>query len=126
MRLMIFLIISVIIFITFAVWTQNMLESSAGNLGRHLDHLEAAIKNDNWPSADNQVKAITRLWNENKKSWQIFINHEEVDNIDSSLASVKQLVEIREKAVALAEIAVLKLFILHIPEKESLSLVNVF
>ncbi len=126
MRLMIFLIISVIIFITFAVWTQNMLESSAGNLGRHLDHLEAAIKNDNWPSADNQVKAITRLWNENKKSWQIFINHEEVDNIDSSLARVKQLVEIREKADALAEIAVLKLFILHIPEKESLSLVNVF
>ena len=94
-------------------------------MGQHLDRLESAVKNDNWESAGNRLEALTRVWNENRDIWQILINHEEVDNIDSTLARVKQLVEFREKTDSLAEIAVLKLFILHIPEKESLSIVNI-
>ena len=125
MKTMIFLVISVIIFIGFAVWTQNILVSSAADLGQHLDRLESAVKNDNWESAGNRLEALTRVWNENRDIWQILINHEEVDNIDSTLARVKQLVELQEKTDSLAEIAALKLFILHIPEKEALNIVNI-
>ena len=57
MKTMIFLVISVIIFIGFAVWTQNILVSSAADLGQHLDRLESAVKNDNWESAGNRLEA---------------------------------------------------------------------
>ena len=125
MKTMIYMIISVIIFVSFAFWAQYKLENSAISLGQHLNQLELAIKNDNWSLADDQIKDITRVWNKNRNMWQMLIDHEEVDNIDSTLARVKQLVELQEKTDSLAEIAALKLFILHIPEKEALNIVNI-
>ena len=83
MKTMIFLVISVIIFIGFAVLMQNILVSSAADLAAS-GPLESAVKNDNWESAGTGRKPHPGM--ERKQGhWQILINHEEVDNIDSTL-----------------------------------------
>lgn len=115
-----------IIFIGFAIWTQHTLASSAQTLEQTLNSLESAIKGDNWETANEQLEYFNQLWEKTKNLWQIFIDHEEIDNIDVTLARVKQLVSTKEKADSLSEISVLKLFIVHIPQKESLCLVNMF
>ena len=114
-----------IIFIGFAVWTQHSLAASAEKLEQSLSSLESAIKNDNWEMANNELESFNQLWRKTKNSWQIFINHEEIDNIDATLARVKQLVSLKAKADSLSEISALRLFIVHIPQKESLCLVNI-
>jgi len=115
-----------IIFIGFAVWTQHSLAASAEKLEQRLNSLESAIKDDNWEMANDQLESFNQLWRKTKNSWQIFINHEEIDNIDATLAKIKQLVSLKAKADSLSEISALRLFIIHIPQKESLCLVNIF
>jgi predicted negative regulator of RcsB-dependent stress response len=125
LKVIISVIIAIAIFVGFALWTQHTLDSSSKALAQHLDKLELSVKDNNWGHAANEVKALQQTWSKTKNLWQILINHEEVDNIDSTLAKVKQLVGLKEKADSLSEIAVLKLFVLHIPNKESLSIVNI-
>ncbi|MBM7582236.1 replicative DNA helicase [Caldicoprobacter guelmensis] len=114
-----------IAFFVFAVWTQHSLEASAKKLEHRLTSLESAIKSDSWEMADSELESLTKLWGQTKNSWQIFINHEEIDNIEATLARVKQLVKLQEKTDSLSEISALRLYIAHIPQKESLCLVNI-
>lgn len=125
MKVPLIMVAITVVFIVFAIWTQHSLETSAEKLERSLITLESAIKNDNWDMANDELESFTRLWGKTKNSWQIFINHEEIDNIDATLAKVKQLVKLKEKTDSLSEISALRLFIVHIPQKESLCLVNI-
>lgn len=126
MKIPLIMVAITIIFIGFAVWTQHSLAASAEKLEQRLSSLESAIKDDNWEMANDQLESFNQLWRKTKNSWQIFINHEEIDNIDATLARVKQLVSLKAKADSLSEISALRLFIVHIPQKESLCLVNIF
>ncbi len=126
LKVLAIMVATTIIFIGFAIWAQHSLESSSQRLEQSLDSLEQAIKGDNWDMANEQLESFNQVWEETKNLWQIFIDHEEIDNIDATLARVKQLVSIKEKADSLSEISALKLFIVHIPQKESLRLVNIF
>jgi hypothetical protein len=119
------MVVITIVFIGFATWSQHTLSTSAEKLGQQLNSLESAIKDDNWSLANSELESFNRLWEKTKNTWQILINHQEVDNIDSTLAKVKQLVKLKQKTDSLVEISALRLFILHIPKKESLSLVNI-
>jgi len=126
LKVLVIMMAITIIFIGFAIWTQHTLASSAQTLEQTLNSLESAIKGDNWETANEQLEYFNQLWEKTKNLWQIFIDHEEIDNIDVTLARVKQLVSTKEKADSLSEISALKLFIVHIPQKESLCLVNMF
>jgi len=126
LKVLVIMVVVTIIFIGFAIWTQHTLASSAQTLEQTLNSLESAIKGDNWETANEQLEYFNQLWEKTKNLWQIFIDHEEIDNIDVTLARVKQLVSTKEKADSLSEISALKLFIVHIPQKESLCLVNMF
>lgn len=126
MKVLITMVVIIAIFIGFAIWVQHNLESSAERLVQNLNTLERAIKEDNWDMANNQLDSLNHLWEKTKNLWQILIDHEEIDNIDATLARVKQLVNLKEKADSLSELSALKLFIVHIPQKESLCLANIF
>lgn len=126
MKVLVIMLAITIIFVGFAIWTQRSLETSAEKLEQNLSSLEQAIKGDNWEMANAELESVNQLWERTKNSWQIFIDHEEIDNIDATLARIKQLVSLKEKADSLSEISALKLYIVHIPQKESLRLVNIF
>ena len=58
--------------------------------------------------------------------WAILIDHTEIDNIDMALAKIEQYIKTGEKGLALGELSSLELLIRHIPDKEKLSLENIF
>jgi len=61
-----------------------------------------------------------------EKAWTVFLDHEEIDNIDTSLVRISKYIETKNTSMAMSEIAVLRQFVKHIPENESLSLKNIF
>lgn len=125
MKVLVIMVVITILFIGFAIWVQQSLESSAQTLTQNLNKLEQAVKGDDWDTANRHLESFNQLWEKTKNLWQIFIDHNEIDNIDVALARVNQLVSSKEKAESLSEISALRLFIIHIPQKESLCLVNI-
>ncbi|MFU0799628.1 MAG: DUF4363 domain-containing protein [Xylanivirga thermophila] len=127
MKVMTPVILALILFIIFAWWAQWTLKNNAESMAKDIDKLEAAIKDDNWDMASNILEDMHKEWKNVKNKWQMLINHQEIDNIESTLAKVESYVKAKEngKEDALAEIATLKLFLLHIPDKEALRITNI-
>jgi hypothetical protein len=65
-------------------------------------------------------------WDSIKPIWTILIDHVEIDNIERSYTKTKAFVLNKDFSSASSECSELLLLVNHIPEKEQLSIKNVF
>jgi hypothetical protein len=65
---------------------------------------------------------MEKNWAQSARWWPVFLDHEEMDNIEFSLAKVKAYVSSHNQALALGQLEELKLMLKHIPEKEALNI----
>lgn len=120
------IIVVLALIIGFGYWTlQEVAQSSEVLLSLSLS-LEESIKQNLWDEAENRFKKLDSAWQKTKSLWTVLLNHTEIDNIDLTLAKLEQYIKTQEQGLALAEISSLKLLIRHIPEKEKLTLENIF
>jgi len=107
-------------------FTMSEVSRTAHILISHSDQMKSSIENGNWEQAQDNFKEFSIFWHNAESMWTILLNHNEIDNIDISLAKIEQYIKARETGLALGEMAILKLLIKHIPEKEKLTLENIF
>lgn len=100
------------------VSTDKMLEQT-----RELDRL---VFNSQWEEADQTLKQIHREWQQKEQIWTLLINHQEIDNIELTLARLENYLKTKSKIQSLGEISALEHWIKHIPEKEAVTLTNIF
>jgi hypothetical protein len=110
----------------FGFYTKHFIDLSAKRLEDMISSLEASTASQNWEEAQKELVIIQDDWEKTKKTWAMLLDHTEIDNIDEALSKLKMYIETRESSLALAEASTLKLFIIHIPEREALNLENVF
>lgn len=115
-----------LLFLGFAWWNHSLLSSNSKEIGLHLSRLEKSVRNNQWENAHQELKSLEERWDRMKNKWQVLIDHQEVDNIGSSLVKVKEWVISNAKDDSLVEISNLRFYILHIPVKNRLSITNVF
>lgn len=126
MKAIISISIVILAFFGFAIWVQNSITHTAHDIANHLSLLEDAISKEDWQAAAKEMTTVQYEWDHTKRRWQILIDHQEIDNIDSTLVKVKSWVDQESKEECMAELATLKLFVLHIPEREALRITNIF
>lgn len=115
----------VVLLLALGFYTQHALQSTADRMLGGIRQLDAVLAGDDWDRATGVVKAIQEDWERHKKWWAVFIDHQEIDNIDTSLVRTSKYIETRESAQAAAELGVLELMLKHIPEKERVNLQNI-
>jgi hypothetical protein len=125
-RIIVSVVLLIILIIGFHLYTQHVFDSAAKRIETMILSLENNIILENWEEAQNVIENIEEDWTITKKTWAMFLDHTEIDNIDESLSKLKKYIETREPSLALAEASTLKLFIVHIPEKEALNFENIF
>ncbi len=125
MKVIIYISIVIIAFFAFAAWTQSILTHTAQDIAKHLDIIEEFVSRDDWQMASREMIVVQDKWNKIKKRWQMLIDHQEIDNIESTLVRVQSWVDLQGKDDCLTELATLKLFFLHIPEREALRITNI-
>ncbi len=126
MKAMLIIIISLLIFIPTAIWVQSSLEKQSHEMAQAIQEIDKAIKIENWQSASTKMKDLQKSWNPKRYFWKMATYHMEIDKIDQSFARIGVLIDLKEKNESLAELAVLKQALLHIPEREKLSITNIF
>jgi predicted PurR-regulated permease PerM len=121
--------ISIIIFaamILCIVFSTNYLNKITNNLQTLNDNLEEYVSKEQWEKAYNTSLEYTHKWENHSKIVKLFVNHQEIDNIEMELWKLPQYVKEKSKDESLASIHVLKFLLNHITNLEKINTQNIF
>lgn len=119
----IFLILGIIILA--GLISFHILDSSSRKIQNQLVEVEKNTAAGDWEKAKAALNSVNQNWEKTSKVWTALIDHIEIDNIDESLSKMEKYILVKDTSMALAELSTLKLFIKHIPDKESFNLENI-
>lgn len=125
MRTLIVLTLILAVFLGLSTWGYYHIDATARNLTGHITKTEKAVADSNWPAARREISLMSTEWRKTKPVWSLFVDHHEMDNIDTVFARVRQVLTAKDPAETRAGLGELMRFIQHIPEKEALTLENI-
>ncbi|MBU5676779.1 DUF4363 family protein [Alkaliphilus sp. MSJ-5] len=125
MRIVVVTLLILVIFIVGTFLINQYINRSCEKLLEDIKILNKSINENEWNKAKDHLENLKVQWKDTKKTWQLFLEHYEMDVIDIAIARLNQYVEIEERALALGELAEFRLLISHIKDKEGLKLQNV-
>jgi hypothetical protein len=106
-------------------WTNHALQDSTDKITVQIDQIMTNINEQRWEQARQQTKKLENTWHDDAKWWPVFLDHQEIDNIEFSLAKVKKYVDTSNAPLAQGQLSELNLMVKHIPEKETVNLENI-
>ncbi len=126
MRLLTTLAVILALVIGMGAWFNHSLQTSSDDLTGQIEMLSSTIRQQDWETAVEHSENLEKLWEQKAKWWPVFLDHQEMDNIEFSLARVKEYVISQDDSLSLGQLSELKLMIEHIPRKEAVNLENIF
>lgn len=126
MRLLLVLLIVFAIIVSFSFWTNHMLQASAGEMMQRIEQIEQGLGKNQWEQATEMADGLEKTWEKKANWWPAVLDHQEIDNIEFSMAKTKSYISTKDVSLSRGQLSELKLMIMHIPEKESLKLKNIF
>ncbi len=124
-NIVISLIISVIMIIAMSL-SIKYLNKVSQDLGGLNDEIEQYIADDNWDEAYKASIDFTEKWTNYSKKIKLYLNHQEIDNIEMELKKLPQYIKEMTKDESLASVHVLKFLVDHISELEKIKIQNIF
>ncbi|MCT8975856.1 DUF4363 family protein [Clostridium sp. CX1] len=109
--------------IFFSINYLNKVCTKLDNLNKEI---EISIENKSWTKAyDNSIKFLNQ-WDNYSRKISIFVNHAEIDNINSELWKLTQYTKCKTEEEALASSHVIKFLLEHIVNLEKVNAENIF
>ncbi|OPY59815.1 MAG: hypothetical protein A4E55_00004 [Pelotomaculum sp. PtaU1.Bin035] len=125
MRLLSVLLIIFAVVVSLGFWTNHLLQASASELLQNIERIEEGLERNQWDDAYAQITELEKAWDKKAKWWPTVLDHQEIDNIEFSMAKAKEYVAKKDIALSWGQLTELKLMIQHIPEKEAIRLKNI-
>lgn len=125
MKQLVILSIAVALIIGLGLWVNHSLDVAAKDLNRSIQSIKQEVEQDNWQEAKEKVEDLEKQWQKVGAWWPIVMDHQEIDNIEFSLAKLKEYIATKNKSLSMGNLSELKLMILHLPEKETINLTNI-
>ena len=102
------------------------LNKVSQDLERLNDEIEQYIADDNWDEAYKASIDFTEKWTDYSKKIKLYLNHQEIDNIEMELRKLPEYIKEMTKDESLASVHVLKFLVDHISELEKIKMQNIF
>ncbi len=125
MKQVVIMIICIIILVVGGIFEIKYLEKSSIYLSSDMDYIKNAIYNDNYLLAKEQVDKSWNTWQELKNTWNMFIIHEEIDDIDEAMVELKEYVSYENKEECFVAIEKIKNNLDHTVRRQKLRIDNV-
>lgn len=123
------LIISIVIIISIFsldMFTQNYTEKSVERITEQFSNLKKYISDDNAENIQNTIKNIDDDWEKIHDKLAYYIEHDELEKVDTAIVTMKSYIETKDYSSAIAELDEGKFVLEHIQEKNSFNLQNIF
>jgi len=105
---------------------QSYLEKAAAELSLELEKGKDKVAEGNWEESREAFIAFNKKWERVRKNWAMFTNHFEIDNIEMKLVRSQEFIEAKDAVNAAVELSEAIMLLEHIPERERLTLQNIF
>lgn len=125
MRLLTSLGLILVLLIGSGFWINHSLQAASGRLSQKVVLVSANIEKRDWQAAKQETGKLGEAWEKDARWWPVFLDHQEMDNIEFSLARATEYVNSENKALAEGQLSELKLMLEHIPRKERVNLENI-
>lgn len=125
MKMLISIMVTLAVLIGLGMWTNNSLQTTSDSLSMQIEEVRHDIDEENWDDANQKTHRLEIKWRKDARWWPVFLDHQEMDNIEFSLAKAKEFVATKNRALALGQLSELKLMIEHLPTKEKINLKNI-
>ena len=124
-------IIIVIAIIIGNVITQNYTVESVREISSNLDELKNQIlkvekENGNKEEVNEKIKKVRSQWESRHDKLAYFIEHDELEKVETSLTGLSGFIETEEYAEATSELDKSNFILKHIEEKYAFNLENIF
>lgn len=123
-ELIISIIIVIVIFVT-NYMTENYTQETIVSVSQSLEQVKEKIE-EGQEEILQTVNETQQKWNGARNKLAYYIEHDELEKIETELIAVTGYIEQEEYAEAVASIEKTKYILEHLQEKEKLSLINIF
>ena len=110
--------------------TQNYTKESVRVISEELAELkEELLKGDNEKKQENvknKIEKVYEEWNKRHDKLAYFIEHDELEKVETNLTSLKSYIETKEYSDSINELDKGEFILKHIEEKYAFSLENIF
>ena len=125
------LIICVVIIILIIVGnaiTQNYTRQNIQDISTALEKLEEEliVQEINWDNAKSHYYDINKKWKDVKNIMSYFIEHDELEKVETNLVGLNSFIDMRDEKEAVAELNRAIFVLKHIEDKNNLNLRNIF
>ena len=119
-------VLVLILIIVGNIITQNNTNKSVEEMSYELENLKKEVENENWEQANKKMEKIEKIWEEKNDVMAYYIEHNELEKVQTEVVKTKADVETKEVAMAIESISNCNFVLEHIKDKNALKIVNVF
>lgn len=125
MKQTIILIICIVVLVVGGIVEIKYLEKSSTFISADIDYIENAIQNNNYDLAEQQMEKTYNTWTKNKDVFNIFIIHDEIDDIDEYITELKEYIKFENKEECIVAISKLREALTHTVDRQKLKIDNI-
>lgn len=119
-------LIIIFVFIIFSIYFNYNIEKTSDNIVIGIEDIEMKIDENDWEGIQKDVDILRKKWGELANIWSVFVEHDELDNIQVSLLKANEYISMKNEVLIRAELSVLKYLVRHIYLKQKLEFGNIF
>lgn len=116
----------IILIIGLDIITQNYTKKSTIEITDCLSELKDEIENENLENAKLKIEELDNKWDNRHDKLAYYIEHDELEKVDTAIVQVKSFVENDDIPSAIAELETGKFVLEHIERKYKFNLQNIF
>ena len=110
-------IIIVVLIFGLDIFTQNYTKESVNKISEMLANLKEEILKTNKSEITKKVKEIDNNWNKMHDKLAYYIEHDELEKVDTAIVTMKSYIETEDYSSAVAELDEGKFVLEHIQKK---------
>ena len=119
-------VILVILIIIGDIVTQNYTKKTVNYITGELESLKQSLFEKDDDKADEEISKIDNKWKEVHDKLAYYIEHDELEKVESNFTACKSLAKTREYEQSISELEKTVYVLEHITDKYSFNLVNIF
>ena len=116
----------IILIIWLDILTQNYTKTSTIEITECLSELKKEIEDKSLENAKEKLGELDKKWDEKHDKLAYYIEHDELEKVETNLTSLRSFIEAKENSEAVSELDKSIFVLKHIEDKYAFNLQNVF
>ena len=119
-------IIIVVAIISLDIFTQKYTQKTTSEITQIFSDLKGDMLNEDRDKIGEKVRVLDEKWGKKHDRLAYYIEHDELEKVDTAIVSLKSYVETDDYSSAIAELDEGKFILEHIQKKYAFNLENIF